>query len=181
MCSPSQDSVSISVLFRHIRQSNWKKKKPSTWSRLTAEVGLAFTAQPTTRNLALATPSQPGLIASNSRWGQIPRFQNSVSLCIQEQADSDSRQRGNQFFQSSWQSLVAMSLPDCGPRLPSQALAAETSLPAPACSLLALDSLFGKLCTCLDARLTSCNDSYTHPPLQSILLTSFPPLFLKAS
>lgn len=25
-----------------------KKKKPSTWSRLTAEVGLAFTAQPTT-------------------------------------------------------------------------------------------------------------------------------------
>lgn len=63
----------------------------------------------------------------------------------------------------------------------SQTLVGAAFLPGSACSLLALNSPFGKICIYLDALLTSCTDSYTQPPLQSILLTSFPALFLKAS
>lgn len=83
---------------------------------------------------------------------------------------------------------ILMAKPDgndtirlCPRAVSSQALVVAASLPDSACSLLAINSPFGKLYICLDVLLTPCNDSYTHPPLQSILLTSFPPLFLKAS
>lgn len=161
------------------------KKRPDTGSRLAAGTGLAFTDQPTILdqkfgvNCSLSTISsclQPG----TQEGGKFQDFRTACQYLFKRRPTWTAGS-GSQFFLSSWPSLAEMSLPHCGPRLPSQALAEEISLPTLACASPGLKSHFGKLCICLDVLLTSCSDSCTHPPLQSILSTSFPPLFLEAS
>lgn len=182
-CMVFPETLSIYLCPRHSGQRSWRKKSQTQGAEWLLK--LVWLLQPSLqfwiRNLLLAAPSQLGLTARNSGGGQIPRFQNSLSVYFQAQTHVNSRQAGSQFFLSSWPSLAEMSLPQCCPRLPSQALAEEISLPASSCTSPGLKSHFGKLCICLDVLLTSCSDSYTHPPLQSILSTSFPPPFLEAS
>lgn len=163
---------SIYLHSRNIGQRNWRKKSQTQGADWLLK--LVWLLQPSPqfwiRNLVLAAPSQLGLTARSSGGGHIPRFQNSLSVFVQVQAHVDSRQWGSQIFLSSWPSLAEMSLPHCGPRLPSPALAEEISLPTSACASPGLKSHFGKLCSRLDVLLTSCSDSYIHPPLQSNFL-----------
>lgn len=88
------EALSIYLHSRHIGQRSWKKKKPDTRSRLAAEVGLAFTAQPTILDQKFgASCSLPtGAYSQELGGGQIPRFQSSLSVFVQGQTHVDSRQ-----------------------------------------------------------------------------------------